>query len=330
MVLIGNGGAEMGMRGYVTAYDAETGKQIWRFYTVPGDPSKPFESPALEKAAKTWSGEWWKLGGGGPVWDSIVYDPELDLIYIGVGNGTPWNRAKVRGDALYLSSIVAVKADTGEYVWHYQTTPGDEWDYDACSPLILADLTIGGAQRGVIMQAPKNGFFYVLDRATGELLSADPYAVTNWAKSVDLKTGRPVVESARALRRERQALRRHARTRRRTQLAAHVIQSADATGLHSGHRTELPVHPGEERHAAPAGLEYRGRFQCRKPAAGPEDQGADQERPQGASRGLGSGGAQRSVARRAGASLERRRGVDRGQSGVSGQRHGRVRRLPRR
>jgi quinohemoprotein ethanol dehydrogenase len=196
MVLIGNGGAEMGMRGYVTAYDATTGKQIWRFYTVPDDPSKPFESAALEKAVKTWSGEWWKLGAGGPVWDSIVYDPALDLIYIGVGNGTPWNRAKVRGDALYLSSIVALKADSGEYVWHYQTTPGDEWDYDACSPLILADLNIGGAVRSVIMQAPKNGYFYVLDRATGELLSADPYTITNWAKSVDLKTGRPVIESA--------------------------------------------------------------------------------------------------------------------------------------
>jgi quinohemoprotein ethanol dehydrogenase len=195
MVLIGNGGAEMGMRGYVTAYDAETGKQVWRFYTVPGDPSKPFESAALEKAVKTWSGEWWKLGGGGPVWDSMVYDPKLNLIYIGVGNGTPWNRSKVPGDALYLSSIVALNADTGEYAWHYQTTPGDEWDYDACSPLILAELPIGGAKRAVIMQAPKNGFFYVLDRATGELLSADPFTVTNWAKSVDLKTGRPNVES---------------------------------------------------------------------------------------------------------------------------------------
>jgi quinohemoprotein ethanol dehydrogenase len=196
MVLIGNGGAEMGMRGYVTAYDAGTGKRVWRFYTVPGDPSQPFESPALEKAAKTWSGEWWKLGGGGPVWDSIVYDPAMDLIYIGVGNGTPWNRDKVRGDALFLTSIVALKASTGEYVWHYQTTPGDEWDYDACSPLILADLDIGGKKRNIIMQAPKNGFFYVLDRATGELLSADPYAVTNWAKSVDPKTGRPSIESA--------------------------------------------------------------------------------------------------------------------------------------
>jgi quinohemoprotein ethanol dehydrogenase len=193
MVLIGNGGGEMGMRGYLTAYDAETGRQIWRFYTVPGDPKQPFESEALKKAAKTWSGEWWKLGGGGPVWDSMAYDPELNLIYIGIGNGSPWNRGKVRGDALYLSSIVALHADTGEYAWHYQTTPEDEWDFDACSPLILADLDLGGKKRGVIMQAPKNGFFYVLDRATGELLSADPFATTNWAASVDMKTGRPVV-----------------------------------------------------------------------------------------------------------------------------------------
>ncbi len=191
LVLIGNGGGEMGVRGYVTAYDAATGKQAWRFYTVPGDPSNPFESPALEKGAKTWSGEWWKFGGGGPVWDSIVYDPTLNLVYIGVGNGE-WNRGKMHGDALFLSSIVALKADTGEYVWHYQTTPGDEWDFDACSPMILADLDIGGAKRAVLMQAPKNGFFYVLDRATGELISANAYATINWAKGVDLKTGRPM------------------------------------------------------------------------------------------------------------------------------------------
>jgi alcohol dehydrogenase (cytochrome c)/quinohemoprotein ethanol dehydrogenase len=167
---------------------------VWRFYTVPGDPSKPFENPALEKAAKTWKGEWWTLGGGGPVWDAIVYDPTLDLIYIGVGNGAPWNRGKIGGDALYLSSIVALKADTGDYVWHYQTTPHDEWDFDSCSPLVLAELPIGGTQRAVIMQAPKNGFFYVLDRATGELLAADPFTTTTWAKSVNKKTGRPVVE----------------------------------------------------------------------------------------------------------------------------------------
>jgi quinohemoprotein ethanol dehydrogenase len=195
MVLIGNGGAEMGVRGYVSAYDAATGKMIWRFYTVPGDPSKGFESPALEKAAATWTGEWWKLGGGGTVWDSIVYDPELDLVYIGTGNGSPWDR-KLRspggGDNLYLSSIVALKAASGEYVWHYQTTPGDSWDFTSTQSLVLADLKIGERDRKVIMHVPKNGFFYVLDRGTGELISAEPVVMTTWASKVDLKTGRPV------------------------------------------------------------------------------------------------------------------------------------------
>jgi quinohemoprotein ethanol dehydrogenase len=198
-VIIGNGGAEMGVRGYVSAYDAETGKMVWRFYTVPGDPSKGFESPALEKAASTWTGEWWKLGGGGTVWDSFVYDPKLDLLYIGTGNGSPWNR-KLRspggGDNLYLSSIVALRADTGEYVWHYQTTPGESWDFTATQPLMLADLQIGDHVRNVIMQVPKNGFFYVLDRATGELLSAQAMGPTTWASGVDLKTGRPIENPA--------------------------------------------------------------------------------------------------------------------------------------
>ena len=194
-VFIGNGGAELGVRGYVSAYDAETGKQVWRFYTIPGDPSKPFESPAMEMAAKTWSGKWWTMGGGGTAWDSLVYDPELNLLYIGVGNGGPWNqeiRSAGDGDNLFLSSIVAVNADTGEYVWHYQTTPGDTWDYTATQTMILAELNIGGKQRKVIMQAPKNGFFYVLDRGTGELLSAEPYVAVTWATHVDMATGRPV------------------------------------------------------------------------------------------------------------------------------------------
>ena len=194
-VIIGNGGAEMDARGYVSAYDVDTGKMAWRFYTVPGDPSKPFESPVLEKAARTWTGEWWKLGGGGTVWDSIVYDPDLDLLFFGVGNGTPWNR-RIRspggGDNLFLSSIVALKPDTGEYVWHYQETPGEMWDYTACQQIIVADITIEGRVRKVLLHAPKNGFFYVLDRATGKVISAKPYTQINWATSVDISTGRPV------------------------------------------------------------------------------------------------------------------------------------------
>jgi quinohemoprotein ethanol dehydrogenase len=194
-VLIGNGGAEMGVRGHLSAYDADTGKLAWRFYTVPGNPSKPFESPALEKAAKTWTGEWWKIGGGGTVWDSMAYDPELDLLYVGTGNGSPWNR-EIRspggGDNLYLSCIVALKPDTGELVWHYQTTPGDSWDFTATQHIILADLDLAGRKRKVLMQAPKNGFFYVIDRTNGELLSAQAYVPISWAKEVDMKTGRPV------------------------------------------------------------------------------------------------------------------------------------------
>ena len=194
-VIIGNGGAEYGVRGYVSAYDAGTGELIWRFFTVPGDPSEPFESEALEQAAETWNGEWWQLGGGGTVWDSIVYDPDAGLLYIGTGNGTPWKqdlRSPEGGDNLYLSSIVALDIDTGEYVWHYQTTPGDNFDYTATQPLILAELTIDGSERQVIMQAPKNGFFYVLDRLTGELISAEAFIALTWAKGVDMETGRPI------------------------------------------------------------------------------------------------------------------------------------------
>lgn len=194
-ILIGNGGGEMGVRGYVSAYDAETGKLVWRFYTVPGDPSKGFENPAMEKAAKTWTGQWWKEGGGGTVWDAITYDPQLDLVYIGVGNGGPWAekyRSPGGGDNLYTDSIVALRADTGEYVWHYQEDPGDEWDYDSDEQIVLADLNISGRTRQVLLHAPKNGFFYVLDRATGELLSAKPYTQVTWARGIDLKTGRPI------------------------------------------------------------------------------------------------------------------------------------------
>ncbi|HTO06549.1 MAG TPA: PQQ-dependent dehydrogenase, methanol/ethanol family [Myxococcota bacterium] len=194
-VIIGNGGAELGVRGYVSAYDAESGKMLWRTYTVPGDPSQPFESKALEQAAETWKGEWWKLGGGGTVWDSMAYDPELNLLYVGTGNGSPWvreRRSPGGGDNLYLSSILALNPSNGELVWHYQTTPGDNWDFTATQHIILADLKLGGRVRQVLMQAPKNGFFYVLDRKTGELISAEKYVEVTWASHVDKSTGRPV------------------------------------------------------------------------------------------------------------------------------------------
>ena len=205
-VLIGNGGAEYGVRGYIGAYDAESGEELWRFYTVPeGGEDEDEDAPAyLQRAAATWSGDVLQsengIGGGGTVWDSMAYDPELDLLYIGVGNGSPWNRAyrspgpdgRGTGDNLYLSSIVAIRPDTGEYAWHYQTTPGETWDYTATQHIMLADIEIEGAKRKVLMQAPKNGFFYVLDRETGEFLSGKPYIPVTWAEGIDPDTGRPI------------------------------------------------------------------------------------------------------------------------------------------
>jgi quinohemoprotein ethanol dehydrogenase len=195
-VIIGNGGAEFGVRGYVTAYDAETGEQRWRWFTVPGNPSEPYENEAMRRAAATWdpAGKYWELGGGGTVWDSIVFDPELNLVYLGVGNGSPWSRnmrSPAGGDNLYLSSIVALRADTGEYVWHYQETPGDNWDYTSTQPMILADLEIDGKPRKVILHAPKNGFFFVIDRVTGEYISATNFVDVNWATGYD-DDGRPM------------------------------------------------------------------------------------------------------------------------------------------
>jgi PQQ-dependent dehydrogenase (methanol/ethanol family) len=198
-VIIGNGGAEYGVRGYVSAYDAETGALTWRFFTVPGDPALGFESETLRMAAASWNGEWWRIGGGGTVWDSMAYDPALDLLYIGTGNGSPWNqalRSPGGGDNLFLSSIVALDPDDGSYVWHYQTTPGETWDYTATQPIIVATLTLDGVDRRVVMQAPKNGFFYVLDARSGELISADNFAAVNWAEGIDLETGRPVENPA--------------------------------------------------------------------------------------------------------------------------------------
>ncbi len=195
-VLVGNGGTEAGKnRGYVTAYDAETGEQAWRFYIVPGNPADGFESEAMRMAAETWTGAWWEHGGGGNAWHGFTYDAELDQLYIGTGNGSPWNR-KIRspegGDNLFLCSIVALDPDTGEYLWHYQTVPGETWDFNSNMDIVLTDLEIDGEERQVLLHAPKNGFFYVIDRANGRLISAEKYVEVNWASHVDLETGRPV------------------------------------------------------------------------------------------------------------------------------------------
>jgi len=198
MVIIGNGGAEYGVRGYVTAYAADTGKQLWRFYTVPDAPGKNV-ADYLKKAEATWKGEYWRIGGGGTVWDAMAYDPELDLLYIGVGNGSPWNqalRSPGGGDNLYLSSVVAVHARTGEYAWHFQETPGETWDYTATQHIMLADLTIDGKSRKVLMHAPKNGFFYVIDRTNGQFISGKNYVPVTWATGLDPKTGRPIENPA--------------------------------------------------------------------------------------------------------------------------------------
>jgi len=195
-VIIGVAGGEYGVRGYVSAYDAETGAQKWRWFTVPGDPSRPFENAAMAKAAKTWdaSARYWETGGGGTTWNAMAFDPKLNLVYIGTDNGSPWSaqkRSPAGGDNLYTCSIVALNADTGEYVWHYQNTPSDNWDFGAISDLILADLVIDGKPRKVVMQAPKNGFFFLIDRVTGEFISAKKFIDVNWASGYDAQ-GRPI------------------------------------------------------------------------------------------------------------------------------------------
>jgi len=194
-VIIGQSGADFDdFRGYVTTYDAETGRQLWRFHLVPGNPAEGFESPAMEMAAKTWSGEWWKYGGGGNVWNAFTYDAETGTIILGTGNGSPWNhriRSNGVGDNLFLCSIVALDADTGAYKWHYQVNPAETWDYNSSTDMQLADLKIGGRTRKVLMTAPKNGFFYVIDRMNGKLISAEPIVPVSWATHIDLKTGRP-------------------------------------------------------------------------------------------------------------------------------------------
>ncbi|HWL63961.1 MAG TPA: PQQ-dependent dehydrogenase, methanol/ethanol family [Steroidobacteraceae bacterium] len=200
LVVVGNGGADLGVRGFVSAWDADTGEFRWKFWLVPGDPAQgpdgAASDSAMEMAAKTWTGEWWKLGGGGTAWDSIAYDPELQLVYIGTGNGSPLaykHRSPQGGDNLFLCSIVAVDARTGAYRWHYQETPEEDWDYTCTQSIVQADLTIEGRQRKVLMHAPKNGFFYVIDRATGELISAKNHVPVNWTTGIDKATGRPTI-----------------------------------------------------------------------------------------------------------------------------------------
>jgi quinohemoprotein ethanol dehydrogenase len=196
LVVIGNGGTEDGpIRGYLDAYDVDTGERVWRWYTVPGNPADGFENDAMKMAADTWNGEWWRYGGGGTVWHAITYDAEFDQVIFGTGNGAPWNR-RIRspdgGDNLFLCAVVALDAKTGQYRWHYQTTPGEAWDYNSNMDIVLADLEIDGRTVKAALHAPKNGFFYVLDRENGQLISAEPFVNVTWASRVDLATGRPV------------------------------------------------------------------------------------------------------------------------------------------
>jgi quinohemoprotein ethanol dehydrogenase len=193
IVFVGQAGGEYHQRGYLSAWSADTGKFLWKFYTVPGNPAKGPDGAASDNmmamAAKTWKGEWWKTGGGGTAWDGIVYDPQTDLVIFGTGNGAPWP-AEVRspggGDNLFISSIVALDAKTGHYRWHYQTVPAENFDFDNTSPLTTADIVINGQKKHVVMQAPKNGLFYVIEAGTGKVLSAQlvvPFA--NWLTGFD-------------------------------------------------------------------------------------------------------------------------------------------------
>jgi len=195
LVFLGSGGAEFKARGYLCAYDAQTGEEIWKFHTVPGNPADGFENAAMERAAETWAGAWWKYGGGGTVWDAITYDPETGLVLFGTGNAEPWSPSAIgrEGDSLYTSSIIAVNAETGEYAWHFQETPEDRWDFDSNAGITIADLTIGGVERHVALHAPKNGYFYVLDAKTGEFISAGSFAPQNWTTGIDPETGRPQI-----------------------------------------------------------------------------------------------------------------------------------------
>ncbi len=250
-VLIGATGADMGVRGSVAAYDAATGRQLWRFYTIPGTPEQNRGDPAMERAAATWRGEFWKNGSGGGVWDSITYDPELKRFYIGTANADPYDsqaRSPGGGDNLYTACIVALDADTGKYIWHYQTTPRDSWDYDSTQQMTLADLVIGGVHRKVLMQAPKNGFFYVLDRNTGKLISAGKIGKVTWAERVDVATGRPV---------ENPGI--------RFENSSSIVQWPSASGAHSWQSMSFSPRTGLVYIPA---MQIGGRFSKRAPQAG--------------------------------------------------------------
>ena len=264
-VIIGNGGGEFAVRGYISAYDAETGKLDWRFYTVPGDPSKPFENKAMEAAAKTWSPDiqWWKLGGGANPWNAISYDPQLDLLYFGTGQPGPWvqkYRSAMGLDNLYTNSIIAVKPETGKFVWYFQTTPGDEWDFDSIADLVLADIKIDGKIRHVIMQAPKNGYFYVIDRKTGKFISGAALQKITWAKGLDPKTGRPIINPDAHYGTEGNY--HLARSWWRTRLAGDVIQPADSACVrHAWNGEQLQLCPGQGIQARAGPVQLGNRVQ---------------------------------------------------------------------
>ncbi|MEI9889694.1 MAG: PQQ-binding-like beta-propeller repeat protein [Caulobacteraceae bacterium] len=266
VVIIGNGGAELGARGFVAGFDAETGKQKWKFWMVPGkeDHDGEVSDKAMKIAYPTWHGHWWDYGGGGTPWDGMAYDPDLDLLYVGGGNGSPWNsqlRSPGGGDNLFLGSIVALKPETGEYAWHFQETPGDSWDYTSTQPLILADIKIDGQVRKTLLHAPKNGFFYVLDRATGKFIHGTNYSVVNLGHGPGRQ--RPADrEPRRPLRRHRQALCVDPRPGRRARLAADVVQPQERAGLHPdlGRLLPLPRRSHRRRHRPQqARLQHRRR-----------------------------------------------------------------------
>ena len=328
-VVIGNGGAEYGARGYVTAYDAETGNQAWRWFTVPGDPSKPFEDESMAAAAKTWdpAGKYWINGGGGTAWDTITFDPDLNMVYIGTGNGSPWNRdlrSPAGGDNLYLASLVALNADTGKYIWHYQENPGDHWDYTSTQPMILADINIDGAPRKVILHAPKNGFFFVVDRTNGKFISAKNFVDVNWATGYDAE--RPADRDTGGARSG--GPRQHPRPVRRPQLAPDVVQSADRPRLSAGAGRAFEPDAGKDAEAERRDarqIRRGGRLERRLHA---QRHAAEEPRVRTAA-GLGSGETEGSLAGGICGAMEWRHVDHRRKSGVPGHRRRALHRLQR-